>query len=249
MATSGSYDFSSSRNTIISGAFRKMGRLGDYEAITDSVNSGKLAAGIAALNPMIKAFQALGMPLWAITEQYIALSNWSSSASATIGPSMTINQVIKPLKVLQAYRRDNIVSTDPRDEPVNIYTYDDYQNLSQKEEQGTPTHLFYQPLAYTGKLTLWPRPDTYWQTNGQLYIRYHRPFQDFDSSTDEPDFPVEWHEALIFNLADRLSFEYGLSERKAKEIKEKAAATLVIAESFGTEEGSLRIIPTINGFL
>lgn len=239
MPTSNSYDFTSTRDSIISAAFRKIGALGDYE----SISTEKLNAGIAALNPMIKTLAARGMPLWAITEQYINLSEWSTSATRTIGPGAQINQSVKPLKILQAIRRDVIDVNNPVDVPLNIYTYENYQNLSSKNSTGAPVHLFYQPLAYTGNITLWPRPDTYWQTNGQLYIRYHRPFQDFDTSTDEPDFPVEWHEALIYQLAVRLSPEYGLSLNERLALKKEADDILEDALNFGTEEGSLFIMP------
>jgi hypothetical protein len=239
MPTSNSYDWTSSRDSIISAAFRKIGALGDYETI----DSTRLNIGIAALNPMIKALAAQGMPLWAISEKYIAMSNWASNPSVTIGPGATINQTDKPLKILQAVRRDNSVTSQPLDVPLEITTYEDYQALSSKKASGAPIKLFYLPGAYTGTISLWPMPDSFWQTNGQLYIRYHRQFQDFDSSSDEPDFPVEWHEALIYQLALRLAPEYGLSLNERMVLKKEADSILEAALSFGTEEGSLFIVP------
>lgn len=239
MSTSNSYDYTTTRDQIITYAFRKIGALGDYETL-DTVRRD---AGIAALNPMIKAYAAKGMPLWAITEQYLPLTHWASSPTVTIGPGGTINQSVKPLKILQVSRRDNSVPTQPIDVDLNVYTYDEYRSLSNKYAQGTPIYYFYQPQAYLGSLTLWNLPDTYWTTNGQLYIRYQRQFQDFDSSTDEPDFPVEWHEALIYNLAVRLAPEYGLSLNDRMTLKQEAKEYLDEALSNGTEEGSLYIFP------
>ncbi len=241
MPTSGSYDWTSSRDSIITAAFRKIGALGDYETI----DTQRLNAGIAALNPMIKAFQAQGMPVWAITEQYIAFSTFTVP-TVSIGPGATINQVVKPLKILQAIRRDNTVPTAPIDVPLQIAPYENYENLSSKLTTGAPNTLFYQPLGYTGQISVWPLPDTSWRTNGQLYIRYQRPFQDFDASTDEPDFPVEWHEALIYNLAVRLAPEYGLALPDRQTLIAEAKARLDEALSFGTEEGSLYLQPGVN---
>jgi len=239
MPTSNSYNYTTTRDQIITEAFRKIGRLGDYETL----DTERLNAGIAALNPMIKTFAAKGMPLWAITEQYIAFSNWSSSATRTIGPGAQIVQDIKPLKVLQAVRRDNIVAAEPVDVPMNIYTYEDYQYLSAKETLGTPLHVLYQPQGYVGRLTLWQRPNTYWQTNGQLYIRYHRPFQDFDVSGDEPDFPVEWHEALIYSLACRVAPNYGVPINEREMLQRETKVIMDDVLGFGTEEGSLYLMP------
>jgi hypothetical protein len=41
-----------------------------------------------------------------------------------------------------------------------------------------------------------------------FYLKYKR-LQDFNISSDNPDFPVEWSEALIYGLAARLAPEYG----------------------------------------
>lgn len=239
MPTSGSYDYTTTRDQIITAAFRKIGALGDYEAL----DTPRRDAGIAAINPMIKAFATKGMPLWAITEKYIPFSTWTTNPTISIGPGATVNQVDKPLKILQASRRDNSTPTAPVDVDLNIYTYDDYRSVTNKNTPGTPIYLFYQPLGYTGQISLWNLPDTYWKTNGQLYIRYQRQFQDFDTSSDEPDFPVEWHEALIYNLAVRLAPEYGLALNDRVTLKQEAKEFLDDALSFGTEEGSLYIFP------
>jgi hypothetical protein len=236
MSTSGSYNFTSTRDEIITRALRRIGALGD----TETLDSIRQAVGIEALNPMIKAWQAFGMPIWAITEQAIAMSNWTSSTPVTIGPDGDINQIIKPLKVLQAIRRDTSADEDT---PLTIYTYEDYNNLSNKESESTPVHIFYQPQRLVGSIWLWPVPDDYWQTYGELVIRYQRPFQDFDASSDEPDFPVEWHEAIHLNLALRLAGNYGYAPNDYKVLLAQATSALELAKSFDQEEGSIRFQP------
>lgn len=239
MTTSLSYDFTTTRDSLISSAFRKIGALGDYETI----DAHRLAAGVAAINPMVKALASKGMPIWAITEQYLPFTHWGTSSTVSIGPGATINQVVKPLKIKQVIRRDNRVPANPVDTEMSIYTYQEYENLPTKNVVGAPLHLFYQPLAYIGEISLWPRPDTYWTTHGQLYIRYQRPFQDFDSPTNWPDFPVEWHEALIYSLAARLAPEYGVPLNERAALRAEAKEFIEEALSFGTEEGSLFLFP------
>lgn len=239
MATSNSYNFTSSRDEIITSAFRKIGALGDYETI----DTERLNAGIAAINPMIKTFMTKGMPVWALTEVTVPLSSFATIGFKTIGPSQTIELAYKPLKLIQAIRRDSVVPANPTDTPVNIYTQTDFLDLSSKASTGAPVHVHYQPLAYHGQLRVWPLPDTYWQTNGSLILRFQRPFQDFDASTDEPDFPVEWHEALIYGLAVRLAPEYGVALNERQSLKQEAKEYLDEALSFGTEEGSMYISP------
>lgn len=240
MATSGSYDFSSTRDSIITSALRRIGALGD----TETLDSVRQAVGIETLNPMIKAFQGIGMPVWATVDQEIAMSLFTS-VPLSIGPDADQDQLIKPLKIIQALRKDTDAETDV---PMTILPWEDYNLLADKNTEGAPVHLFYHPQRTTGDIYIWPLPDDYWQTNGQLYIRYQRPFQDFDASTDEPDFPVEWHEALILALAVRLAPIYGLAPADRKELKEDAKEALNLAKSFDQEEGSIRFQPALRNF-
>lgn len=239
MPTSGSYNYTTTRDEIISSAFRKIGSLGDYETI----DTPRLNAGIAALNPMIKAFHVKGMPVWATDELYIPMTEFATIGYKSIGPTGDIVHPYAPLKVIQASRRDNTVAATPIDTPMNIYSYDDYRNLSSKASTGAPVHLFYQPLNYTGQLAVWPLPDSYWQGDGELYIRFTRPFQDFDASTDEPDFPTYWHEAIIYNLATRLAPEYGHAGLDRQILVAEAKQMLEDALGYGTEEGSIFLMP------
>lgn len=41
-----------------------------------------------------------------------------------------------------------------------------------------------------------------------INFTFERQLQDFDESNDNPDFPVEWTECLIWNLAARIGPEY-----------------------------------------
>ena len=71
MATSGTTDFSSSRDTIIKGALRKVGALAQGQ--TPTTNDVNDAA--EALNNLVKAWMADGMPLWKISTYNFNLTN------------------------------------------------------------------------------------------------------------------------------------------------------------------------------
>ena len=63
-------------------------------------------------------------------------------------------------------------------------------------------------LLSAGVLHVWP-------TNGgasmdKLVLIAQVLPDDLDVAGNNPEFPVEWAEALIYNLADRLAPEYGL---------------------------------------
>lgn len=239
MATSGTYIYTLTRDACITAAYRKINRLGDFATI----DATRLAFGLAALDPILKAYSALGMPLWAMTETNIALSLFTTTSPVVIGIGQTVNSVA-PIRVVQGLRKDNLTGVDV---PLNIYTYEDYERLSVKgpTSPGTPVHVFYQPLGPTGNLKVWNLPDSYWRTNGSLYIRYQRPFQDAGSTGGlELDFPVEWDQTLIYSLAYALAPDYGLDITQRQALKNDRDYWLDLVLSNSTEEGSICFQPS-----
>jgi len=241
MATSGVYTYSTSQGAIILAAARKINIVGDFETLTTSDN--RYIALQAALNPLIKQNMAYGMPVWAITEQLIPFSTtgFTTLAGVSIGLTGQTVSTVAPLKVLQGLRIDN---TSNISVPLNVYTYEDYEILSNKFAQGAPVHVFYQPLRNSGAIHVWPMPDPgYWQVNGSLYIRYQRPYQDFTQDADEPDFPIEWNKTLIYQLAYDVAPEYGVDPSVRAVLKSDRDEALETVLMYGTEEGSVFMQP------
>jgi hypothetical protein len=230
MSTSGSTNFSTSRDELIRGALRAAGGISQGETPT----TVQITEAAEALNMMVKAFQADGMPLWAIKEYNIPLTG--GVASYEIGLSKTIN-IPKPLKVIGGFLRN---TTTGLDIPMLPLTRQDYNSLGNKTSQGTPVQYWYDPQSTYGILTVFQVPTTTIAVDNFVRIVYQRPYEDFDASTDEPDFPQEWYEAIKFNLADRLAPEYGLPLQERQDLASRARLTKDTALGFGTEEGSFR---------
>lgn len=230
MSTSGITTWNLTRDEIINSALRKLGVLA--EGI--SANATQLSTGAEALNGLIKAFHADGMPLWAIQEYTFTVT--ASTSSYNIGPAQTLNTPV-PLKIVQAYR---IESSGATNVPMTIYNHYDYNLLPQTASSGEPIQLFYQPFSTYGKIKLWPTPV---DSNTTITIVYQRPFEDMVSGTDNLDFPAYWNEAVIYTLAWRLAPEYGVSVLDRQNIASEAKYLKDEALSFGTEEGSLFLMP------
>jgi hypothetical protein len=229
VATSNSTDFSLNRDQIIYRALRLLGVLSQGETPT----SDQVSEASVALNALVKAWQADGMPLWALKTYSVTLT---AANSFEIGVGKTVNTP-KPLKVIQAWYRNTSSSIDI---PVHIVTKDEYNRLGNKTSSGsTPSQIYYEPRLDSGMLYVYPQPDANAVANGTLYIVYQRPFEDFDSSTDTPDFPQEWYDAITYGLACRLAPEYGLPPNDRKLLWQEMTIIKNEALSFGTEEGSL----------
>ena len=235
MATSGSTDFSIDRDGLISGALRIIGVL-DPESGT--ANATQITNGAEALNMIVKALHSDGMPLWAIKSKTITL------VADQAGYTPTGLSISRPLKIVAAYRSD-ITGTDEVDTPMEIITRDEYIQLGNKATNGPPILLYYDPQLTSALATVYvyPTPDTTVATNYNVKIYYQRPFEDFDASTDTPDFPQEWYSTLKWKLAAELAFEYGVPGSRIDRIIEKAEMEHEKVLDMGMEEGSIYFQP------
>lgn len=233
MATSSSTNFSITRDDIIKGALRLCGAL----ALGETPTTDQVTEASESLNMLVKAWQADGMALWARGEYTLSLT--LDSVSYTIGLGQTVN-IAKPLKITQAILHDTQTNVDI---PMRIITRDEYLRLGNKTTSGQPIQIYYDPQRDTGVLYVYPPANAASVSYKQIKFTYQRPFEDFDASTDNPDFPQEWYEALKYGLASRLAGEYGISMDDRRQLMQEALLIKNEALGFGTEEGSFFFSP------
>lgn len=223
MPTSGSTDFSVTRDDIIKRALRLLGVVAQGETPT----TDQVSEAAVALNGLVKAWQADGMPLWAIKQRTVPLV--AGTASYTLANPKT-------LKVIQAWNHDTNSNVDI---PMRIITKQEYNILGNKTSSGNPIQIYHDPRLDSSTLYVFPVPSTTEATNNSLRLVYQAPFEDFDTATDTPDFPQEWYDAITYGLATRLAPEYGISSTDRKVLWQEMTMIKQEALNFGTEEGSL----------
>lgn len=226
MSTSGVSTYNITRDGLIAGALRLVGAVAQGETPTAT----QVTEAAEALNLMVKAWEADGMPLWGLEEYDMTLT---ATGVYRIGSGQTID-IPKPLRVIQAWNTTGNIDT-----PMRILTKSEYNMLGNKQSVGTPIQCYYDPQLNYGDLHLFPIPDATVATNYTVSFIYQRPFEDFVTSTDNPDFPQEWLEALKYGLAVRLAPEYGLPIEQRQALRAEAKEIKDVALGMGTEEGSL----------
>lgn len=236
MTTSGTTLFNLTRNQFIEAALRKLGVL----AKGDSADSEDLTNGMQAMNAVTAELQTIGLPLWARQEYQFALT--ASTATYNIGVSQTIATPF-PLKIHQAILRNTDTNADLEMEIPAIY---DYYRMSPLISSGIPIKLYYQPLVNYGVITVWPTPDTVAAASYEVRLIYTRPIEDFTAAGETMDFPKEWHQAIIYSLAEALAPEYGLPLSDRNAIKREAKEHRDIAESFGSDNSSVYFVPDMD---
>lgn len=242
MATSGNTIATMTRLNIIDSALRKLVVIGS----SGSASISQIPSASIALNALVSEFRALGMSLWKRVDFNLPLVNGQNTYVFGVGQAINTPY---PLHMYQARFESPPYDTQI---DVNILSFNDF-NLLPNGSQGITVNLNYQPQINKGTLMIWPTPDTSVPANSRLVLTYQAPFEvfsilDFAQTNDDPDFPQEWGNALIYGLAVLLADEYGAPEQKKVWLEKQADKHLGMALSNGAEDGSLYLQPDYQGF-
>jgi hypothetical protein len=234
------------RDQIITLALRKLGVL----EIGATPDADTIANASMSLNLLIKMMSTDGLKLWKISEliipitanqtSYILGGSTSTLMYDSLNPTVAITD--KPLKVIQGFYR-NLQNSPPIDVPVMMISKQEYNILGSKSSTGVANTLFYDPRKLNGVLYVYLTPNLYSQTNLQLHLIAQMPLDDLNSALDVPDFPNEWMNCLVWNLADQMSMEYGVPMNARQEIGLRAGAYKAQMTDWDVEASSTFFMP------
>jgi hypothetical protein len=224
MATSGSSNYTQNRNEIITDALQLLGVIGSGE----TPSSNDITFCSAQLNKMTKSWQAQGIHLWKQASNTITIV--ADQYQYAVSP--------RPLNIENCRYK----YSSGLERKMKKLGRGEYDALPTKTTStGACTAFYYDPQLTTGQLYVWPVPQ---DTTDSLVITYMASIEDFDNSTDEPDFPVEWLDCITHNLAVRVAPAFGITLSKANpDLMMTAQQLLAEMSAWDTEEGSVRITP------
>ena len=218
--------YSVTRDQVIAKALRLLGIL----EIGDTPDADTVTNAAMSLNLFIKQMSTDGLKLWKNSELIIPLTlnktvytlggATSDLMYDTQAPSVAITD--KPLKAIQGFYRNQEVSPYI-DTPVLLLSKQEYNTLGSKYSTGTTNSIFYDVKKLNGLLYVYLTPDLNTQTNLGLHLVAQMPLADINAASDIPDFPNEWMNCLVWNLADQLALEYGVPMNHRQEISQRAS--------------------------
>jgi hypothetical protein len=149
------------------------------------------------------------------------LTGAAASGNTVVTYTTKIN---RPLAIPNArrYHLTSLVET-----PLIAYNHTEYYNLPNKSAYGSINSFYYDAQLTAGNLLAWASPSN---VKEAIKFTHYAPLQDFDASTDNPDFPAEWLDALVLGLSVRLAMryekypQYPYIKQEATEAKDKAMA-------------------------
>jgi hypothetical protein len=160
---------------------------------------------------------------WAVLSSIATLTitldaNLSSAASSGNRVFLYQDHLDKPLKIL----KDNVRvwQSSTSEIPIQLQSWTDYNNLSNKGSTGLPVQIAYKPELDTGELAVWPISS---DINDVLLFRYQAPIDIFDGTADQ-DFPAEWTRTLGWLLAAELGQAKGVPLQRQQYLDMKAMA-------------------------
>ena len=219
--------------------------------ITTAAVTGATTLVVSSTTGMVAA-DKIGIQLDDGTRQWTTIVSVDSATGLTITAALTDDVAVgntvftfttdleRPLRVESTRRR---LITNNTEVELNKIARQQYMALTNKTSQGTPTSFFYAPRLTNGEYYIWQTANS---VNQVLYITFNATLEDFDTSSNNPDFPVEWCDALVWNLAERLSFEYQVDFNKLQLIQVNAAQYLDDALGWDEETTSLNLMPDFN---
>ena len=226
--SSGSVDFSLNRNDVIQEA---MELIGVYD-VGMGMSNEDISSCARSLNMMVKSWQAKDIKIWKISEGSLTLV--ASQSAYVLGPGGDL-VIDKPLRIIEARIQDS----SSIDIPLTKLSRTDYKLLSNKTTTGIPTQYYYQPGKTTGTLNIWPVPDATTAANYTGKVSYYSPLEDFDVSSDTPDFPSEWFGAIAYNLAVWIAPKFKVPLSSIPDVVGMAQDLLYIIETWDQEDVSV----------
>lgn len=195
---------------------------------------------------------SIGIKLDSGMRQWTTITTVDSTTQVTVAAALTgdsasgnsvfsfTSLIQRPLRILGARSAQFSSSNEYEVRPFSRF---DYFNQPNKASTGQPVNYYYSPQLGNGDFYVWPTASS---ADYFMRITFERPVEDMDLSSDEPDFPIEWAEVLVWNLAARLAIDYGSPQVRQQLISVTANNLLDMALGFDTEDSTLDISPRIS---
>ena len=210
MGTSGITSFMANRDIIVRRALRMVGAF----TSTDAPRPEQTTDAVTVLNLMLKAWSIEGL-LW--LRQFVNITLVAGQNYYTLGPLGT-PVIDRPLHVFACNRK----STSGNEIPMISITRTDWMAIPNKTTSSIPVQYYYDPQTTNGTLYVWPTPQT--GTTDVLVLDVDRQLDIMNDNLDDFDFPMQWQEAITYNLAARLAPEYGVPLSERLQLEKEAGA-------------------------
>lgn len=183
-----------------------------FSSSDDVGGTGIKTIGVEQDDETIHWTTVSGTPSGSSITLTVALTSAASIDNHVYGYTTKIN---RPLRMTNVRRRDE----SDQDIPILTFSRTEYFDTPNKTTESKTTQVYYDPKLSLGIMYLWPAPD---DVKDRLLFDGAFPLEDFDAAGNNPDFPQEWLDALVYGLGDRLAPSFGVSLPERQDIRLQA---------------------------
>lgn len=126
------------------------------------------------------------------------------------------------------------------DTPTTALSRDSYFNIPVKTNSARPNQWYYDKQLSFGTIYLWPTPNSVSDT---VNFTFQKMFLDIDSAATDPDFPIEWIDPIVLNLALRLARIKGKDKEFREQLRRDAEQALADVQGYDREPASIYFQP------
>lgn len=217
-------------------------------AVAMAASAGDTAIAVDSVDGMV-AGQNIGIQLDDETIQWTTVAGAPAVGAVPLAAALTdtaaignvvfyyANKISRPIGVVEARK----VDTNEGELVLSAMSRLEYMQLPLKSSIGPTVQYYFDPQLGNAVLYVWPVNNV---MSDRIQMTIRTPVQDFVNPADTPDFPIEWCDALHYNLAMRLLPAYQVPPQRSAEIKELALITLRDANDFDREQNvAVQFVP------
>lgn len=166
----------------------------------ETPEASETADALLRLQLMLRSWAGSSIMVYCLIREDLTLT--ASKGEYTIGNTGSPDfNTVRPHRIDNAYVRD----ANNIDYPVKVIDSGRYARIGSKNTEGIPEVLYYNPEYPLGKIFLAYVPNLAYT----LHLDSRKPFTELTKLTDDLDFPPEYDDPIMWNLALRLAPAYG----------------------------------------
>lgn len=228
----------------------------DNWTLSNGLVTTQLQGGAGAGNTSITVTSATGLSngMFIGVKTDAGATTWAT-ISNVVGTTVTLNAALtgtssagdyvyayttkadRPQKILEVMRHSTSGIDITLGEPLS---WNAYAQLPNKTQTGTPLEWHFENTLGNAQLTVW-YPSSGTDSYDTLVMICDTIIQDFDTGTDNPYYPIEWGNYLVWALADEMSDEYVMDQYALQRISNKAMAKFNNLLDYSSQLGSTPI--------
>lgn len=228
MALSGTTNF---KMTVNECAIAVLKECGVYET-GETPSYDDISHVMQNMNLLLQMWSEEGLRLWMQRTQDVTLT--ASKRTYSLGPSGADITMPRPLQIENCLRKDS----DNIEVPLKIWSRNEYMSLPNKEEEGTPINVYYDPQRTSGVLYVYLVPDTAAAAEYTLTLDYRKPIDDLTGFTNDIEIPPAWFMALKWNTAKQCRVHFDVPLEVGHIIAAEAREAYAMLDASDTEDGT-----------